>query len=95
MLEKKLLHGFSMTGKQELSVRFQLASFWSLKDEKLGLVLVSRLKASRLSVLSRLAPIFIIDKSQSLTHLFVYLSRSLGPGLVQKYWISAKFVKFS
>ena len=76
--------------------------FWyfeSGKDETLGLVLVSRLKAPRLSVSSRsrlgLAPIFIIDKSRSRTRSLVYLSRSLGPGLVTKYWKSEKFVKVS
>ena len=40
-----------------------------------------------------LAPILIIDKSRSRTHLCVYLSRSLEPGLVLYYLKSENFVK--
>ena len=39
-----------------------------------------------------LAPILIIDMSQSLTHQFVNLSRSLGPGFDTTYWKSWKLV---
>ena len=42
-----------------------------------------------------LAPILIIDKSRSRTRQFVYLSRSLRPGLVLNYWKSEKFAKVS
>jgi hypothetical protein len=64
----------------------------TLIGETVRLVLVLRLKASRLPVLFVLAPILIIDKSRSRTRLFVYLSRSLGHGLIGKYWKSVNLL---
>ena len=64
------------------------SSTYPLIGKTLRIVSVSRLRSPRLLSSSRSCSNF--DKSQSQTHPFVYVSRSLGPVLVPKYRKSEK-----